>query len=91
MVNADNKKPVRPWWPILTLLTQGIAPDYSGAAFPGLTKPVIFKLRIPHSGVNEGKGRAGKNEAQSHLIGLLPTFRYRLALKIIPHLTRFDA
>jgi len=42
---AGNKKPVRPRRPILTPLSQGIAPDYSGAAFPGLTKPVNSSVK----------------------------------------------
>jgi hypothetical protein len=45
MVTAGNKKPVRPWRPILTPLSQGVAPDYSGTAHPGLTKPVSFNVR----------------------------------------------
>ncbi len=46
MVTAGNKKPVRPWRPILTPLSQGVAPDYSGAALPGLTKPVSSNLKL---------------------------------------------
>jgi hypothetical protein len=53
-MTAGNKKPVRPRRPILTLLTQGVAPDYSGAAFPGLTKPVIFSVK-PLSGSVKAK------------------------------------
>jgi len=45
MVTAGNKKPVRPWRLILTPLARGVAPDYSGAAHPGLTKPVDFTVR----------------------------------------------
>lgn len=44
---AGNKKPVRPRWPILTPLSQGIAPAYAGAASPGLTKPVNFSVKPP--------------------------------------------
>ena len=51
MMNAGNKKPVRPRRPILTLLTQGIAPAYAGAASPGLTKPVVFNVNLPSSSV----------------------------------------
>src|SRR5437870_6225434 len=40
-----NKKPVRPRQPILTPLSQGIAPAYAGAASPGLTKPVNSKVK----------------------------------------------
>ena len=40
-----NKKPVRPRRPILTPLSQGIAPAYAGAASPGLTKPVNSKVK----------------------------------------------
>ena len=52
-MRRDKKKPVRPWQPILTLLTQGVAPVYAGAAFPGLTKPVVNKIMLPLEGVNE--------------------------------------
>lgn len=52
-MTAGNKKPVRPRRPILTLLSQGVAPAYAGAASPGLTKPVTFTLTTPVGGVNE--------------------------------------
>jgi hypothetical protein len=59
---AGNKKPVRPRRPILTPLARGIAPDYSGAAFPGLTKPVAISLKPPLMSVNMKIGAEGRGQ-----------------------------